>query len=116
MDMENVSLGLRTAIYRVKDIDAAKQWYARAFNTQPYFDEPFYVGFDIGGFELGLQPEIGAPESKAESVVAFWGVTNLRERTYTSPTWEQPRMKSPERWVATSSWLRSGIPGAISSG
>lgn len=77
--MGNAVLGLRTAIYRVDDMDAAKQWYARAFNTQPYFDEPFYVGFDIGGFELGLQPETAAPESKAESVVAFWGVADLDE-------------------------------------
>ena len=76
--MKNVNLGLRTAIYRVNDIAAAKQWYAQVFNTQPYFDEPFYVGFDIGGFELGLQPETARPESKAESVVAFWGVANLR--------------------------------------
>ena len=77
--MENAVLGLRTAIYRVDDLDAAKQWYARAFNTQPYFDEPFYVGFDVGGFELGLQPETVAPESKAESVVAFWGVADIGE-------------------------------------
>lgn len=77
--MDKVNLGLRTAIYRVYDINAAKQWYARAFKTQPYFDEPFYVGFDIGGYELGLQPETAIPESKAESVVAFWGVTDLGE-------------------------------------
>ena len=50
-------LGLRTAIYRVSDINAARKWYAIVFETQPYFDQPFYVGFEIGGFELGLQPE-----------------------------------------------------------
>lgn len=77
--MKNPILGLRTAIYRVNDISAAKQWYARAFKVQPYFDEPFYVGFDIGGFELGLQPEGGAQEDKPESVVAYWGVEDLHE-------------------------------------
>ena len=45
-------LGLRTAIYPVKDIDAAKAWYAQVLNQQPYFDQPFYVGFAVGGFEL----------------------------------------------------------------
>ena len=77
--MEKAKLGLRTAIYRVDDIAAAKQWYAHAFSTQPYFDELFYVGFNIGGYELGLQPETAVPESKAESVVAFWGVADLHE-------------------------------------
>ncbi len=94
--MEKVGLGLRTAIYQVEDINVAKQWYAHAFNTQPYFDEPFYVGFDIGGYELGLQPETAAPESKAESVVALWGVADIREayRHFTdagATSYEEPR-------------------------
>ena len=44
-------LGLRTVIYRVRDLAAAKVWYAKAFGTQPYFDQPFHVGFEIGGYE-----------------------------------------------------------------
>ena len=47
-------LGLRTVIYRVRDLAAAKAWYANAFGAQPYFDELFYVGFEVGGYELGL--------------------------------------------------------------
>jgi len=74
--MENKILGLRTAIYQVGDIAAAKRWYAEAFGKQPYFDEPFYVGFDIGGFELGLQPQV-ATATKAESVDAYWGVVDI---------------------------------------
>ena len=72
-------LGLRTAIYRVSDIDAAKKWYANVFETQPYFDQPFYVGFEIGGFELGLQPEDVAVTDKKESVVAYWGVEDIHK-------------------------------------
>ncbi len=65
--------GLRTVIYQVKDLDAAKLWYAKALGTQPYFDESFYVGFNVGGFELGLQPD--QPVAVAvENVVAYWGV------------------------------------------
>ena len=47
--------GLRTVIYHAPDLAAAKAWYAAAFGVKPYFDEPFYVGFEIGGFELGLE-------------------------------------------------------------
>lgn len=76
--MENSILGLRTAIYQVGDIAAAKSWYANAFRKQPYFDEPYYVGFDIGGYELGLQPEAETTATdKPESVVAYWGVEDI---------------------------------------
>jgi predicted enzyme related to lactoylglutathione lyase len=69
-------LGLRTAIYRVGDLDRAKEWYGAVLGKEPYFDEPFYAGFDVGGFELGLQPrEPGDPGPVGgEGVVAYWGV------------------------------------------
>ncbi|GAA4338862.1 VOC family protein [Mucilaginibacter gynuensis] len=71
-------LGLRTTIYKVTDIDAAKQWYTGAFNTEPYFDEPFYVGFNIAGYELGLQPDEQPADDKGNNVVTYWGVTDIQ--------------------------------------
>ena len=44
---------------------------------QPYFDEPFYVGFNVEGFELGLQPEEGNVKTKSESVNTYWGVEDI---------------------------------------
>lgn len=63
------TLGLATVIYQVPDIGAAKAWYARAFGQAPYFDQPFYVGFEIGGYELGLHPDVseGQPGPGAAS-------------------------------------------------
>ena len=72
------ALGLRTTIYMVPDIAAAKEWYSKAFNTKPYFDEPFYVGFNIGGYELGLHPEEGDAK-KGTNILSYWGVENIRE-------------------------------------
>jgi len=69
-------LGLRTAIYHVADIDQAKTWYGSVLGFGPYFDEPFYVGFNVGGYELGLQPAEANGPGKAEGVVAYWGVDN----------------------------------------
>ncbi len=67
--------GLRTAIYRVGDLDRAKEWYTAVLGVAPYFDEPFYVGFDVGGFELGLQPEEpGGAGPGVAGVVAYWCV------------------------------------------
>ena len=72
-------LGLRTTIYKVGDIEKARDWYAKAFETKAYFDEPYYVGFNIGGYELGLQPEEGTKGEKIESVVSYWGVDKIQE-------------------------------------
>jgi predicted enzyme related to lactoylglutathione lyase len=72
-------LGLRTAIYKVSDLQKAKEWYTEIFNTKPYFDEPFYIGYNIGGYELGLQPEETPVTVKNESVVVYWGVTNVNQ-------------------------------------
>jgi lactoylglutathione lyase len=66
-------LGLRTTIYKVPNLAEAKAWYSKAYATQPYFDEPFYVGFNIAGYELGLLPEEG-DTSKGSGVVTYWGV------------------------------------------
>ena len=70
-------LGLRTTIYKVSDINKAKEWYSKAFNVKPYFDEEYYIGYNIGGFELGLQPESESTLNKSENVVAYWGVDDI---------------------------------------
>jgi predicted enzyme related to lactoylglutathione lyase len=66
--------GLRTVVYPVADLAAAKDWYAKVFDTAPYFDQPFYVGFSIGGFELGLIPD---GNSAAGGSMVYWGVDDI---------------------------------------
>ena len=67
-------LGLRSAIYPVADLDAAKRWYADVLGQAPYFDQPFYVGFAVGGFELGLLP---GGESGTGGAQPLWGVADI---------------------------------------
>lgn len=69
-------LGLRTVIYPSPDLAKGKAWYSQALGQEPYFDQPFYVGFSIGGFELGLIPD-GVPSS--DGPVAYWGVRDAAE-------------------------------------
>lgn len=71
--------GLRTCIYKVDDLEKATSWYSRAFETQSYFNESFYVGFNIGGYELGLLPEEKSG-TKADSVFTYWGVEKIEEQ------------------------------------
>ena len=71
-------LGLRTAIYKVKDLETAKKWYSDVLNIEPYFDEPFYVGFNVGGFELGLDPD-AENVTTGDNLQIYWGVRNAQE-------------------------------------
>lgn len=69
-------LGLRTATYQVKDIAKAKAWYANVLGIKPYFDQPFYVGFNVGGYELGLVPAQEAEPKRPAAGIAYWGVAD----------------------------------------
>ena len=65
--------GLRTAICHVGDLQEAKEWYSEVLGISPYFDEPFYVSFNVGGYELGLDPDVTGV-TRGDNVVAYWGV------------------------------------------
>lgn len=69
-------LGLRTAIYAAADLPRARAWYAEVLGVAPYFDQPFYVGFTVGGFELGIVPDSSAAAARPRAGVAYWGVTS----------------------------------------
>jgi predicted enzyme related to lactoylglutathione lyase len=66
-------LGLRTVIHPVADLSAAKQWWTDLLGAGPYFDEPFYVGFEVGGYELGLLPDA----DPADGALVYWGVDDV---------------------------------------
>ncbi len=71
-------LGLRTAQIRVKPykLTDVRDWYARSLGVAPYFDQPFYVGFNLGGYEFGLVPDHAAPDEPGATYV-YWGVADL---------------------------------------
>jgi predicted enzyme related to lactoylglutathione lyase len=68
--------GLRTISYPVSDLAKAKAWYSEVLGFAPYFDQPFYVGFSVGGFELGLVPD---GEAGTQGCVAYWGVDDIEK-------------------------------------
>lgn len=63
-------LGLRTVIYPAPDLATSKAWFTTILGREPYFDQPFYVGFEVGGYELGLLPDA----DPADGVLTYWGV------------------------------------------
>jgi predicted enzyme related to lactoylglutathione lyase len=72
-------LGLRTAKYSARDLGAARAWYVKVLGIEPYFDQPFYVGFNVGGYELGLVPDDSAAAARPEAGVAYWGVEDAEQ-------------------------------------
>lgn len=66
-------LGLRTALYPAPDLAKGKAFYTEALGVEPYFDQPFYVGYSVGGFELGLVPDA---TPGADGNCAYWGVAD----------------------------------------
>ncbi len=65
--------GLRTSIHPVADLGAAKAWWTAQLGVEPYFDQPFYVGFSVAGYELGLLPDT----DRADGVLTYWGVDDV---------------------------------------
>lgn len=76
--MQTKFLGLRTVGYKVSDLAAATTWYTKVLGVEPYFNQPFYVGYNVGGYELGLQPVEG-DETKGDTIVTYWGVEDATD-------------------------------------
>lgn len=67
--------GLRTVIYPAVDLPAAKKWWSDFLDFDPYFDEPFYVGFNVADYELGLLPDT----DPADGALTYWGVDDVSD-------------------------------------
>ncbi|MCX6459951.1 MAG: VOC family protein [Actinobacteria bacterium] len=65
--------GLRTVIYPSTNLEVDKAWWSSLLGQQPYFDQPFYVGFEVGGYELGLLPDATASDGS----LVYWGVDDV---------------------------------------
>jgi hypothetical protein len=69
--------GLKSVIYPSADLAADKKFWQDATGVAPYFDQPYYVGFNIAGNELGLDPN--ADKEGITYPVAYWLVANTAE-------------------------------------
>jgi predicted enzyme related to lactoylglutathione lyase len=67
--------GVKTIIYPVKDIALAKALFNKLLGTEPYADEPYYVGFKVGDQEVGLDPN-----GHTHGMTPYWQVDDIRER------------------------------------
>jgi predicted enzyme related to lactoylglutathione lyase len=68
---------LRTCIYQVHDLALAKEFYSQALGKDPYFDEPYYVGFNVDGHELGLDPDVSKRPPGGSGMIGYWRVEDI---------------------------------------
>ena len=68
--------GLRTTVYPITDTAKAKEFYSALAGVKPYFDEPYYIGYNVGGFELGLDPN-RKPSTTTAGPINYWGMDHI---------------------------------------
>ncbi len=69
--------GMKTVIYPVTDLAAAKQLYGTLLGVAPYADEAYYVGFQVDGQNVGLDPN--GHRTGMTGPVGYWHVDDINE-------------------------------------
>ena len=69
--------GIRTVIYPVKDLAKAKMLYGKLVGVEPYMDEAYYVGFNVEGQDVGLDPH--AHSQGMTGPVGYWHVDDIEK-------------------------------------
>lgn len=64
-----------TIIFPVKDVDTSKQIFAALLGVAPSMDEPYYVGFDVDGQHIGLDPS--GHDQGMTGPVPYWHVDDI---------------------------------------
>lgn len=67
--------GMKTVVYPVKDLGAAKEVFGRLLGVVPDVDQPYYVGYTVGEQHLGLDPNGHAQGMTGP--VGYWHVADV---------------------------------------
>jgi predicted enzyme related to lactoylglutathione lyase len=70
--------GVKTIMYPVTDLARARTLYGELLGVEPYMDEPYYVGFNVGRQDIGLDPN-GHSQGMMGSV-NYWHVDDIKKR------------------------------------
>jgi predicted enzyme related to lactoylglutathione lyase len=68
--------GVKTIIYPVKDLARARTLYSQLLGVEPYADAPYYVGFNVAGQEIGLDPH--GHSQGMTGPVGYWHVDDIK--------------------------------------
>jgi predicted enzyme related to lactoylglutathione lyase len=69
--------GIKTIIFPVKDLAAAKAFYGQLLGVEPHTENAYYVGFRVGDQEIGLDPN--GHRNGTGGPIAFSHVSDIRQ-------------------------------------
>jgi predicted enzyme related to lactoylglutathione lyase len=69
---------IQTVLHPVSDLAAARAVYSALAGVAPQTDTSFYVGYEVGGQQIGLVPG-GGPQGMT-APVAYWHVPDIAAR------------------------------------
>jgi predicted enzyme related to lactoylglutathione lyase len=72
-----MTTGLKTVMYPVTDLAAAKRLYSSLLGAAPSMDEAYYVGFSVDGMDVGLDPH--GHSKGMTGPVGYWHVDDIDE-------------------------------------
>jgi predicted enzyme related to lactoylglutathione lyase len=72
-----MTVGVKTFIYPVKDLAKAKTLYSELLGVEPDMDEAYYVGFNVGGQDIGLDPH--GHNLGMTGPVGYWHVDDIEK-------------------------------------
>ena len=62
---------MHLVVFPAKDVDATKKLFTTLLGTEPYADQPYYVGFRAGDIEFGLDP------NATDGPICYWEVEDI---------------------------------------
>src|SRR5215211_5252496 len=68
---------VKTIIYAVTDLPKARALYSELLGVQPYMDEAYYVGFNVEGQDIGLDPH--GHSKGMTGPLGYWHVDDIEE-------------------------------------
>jgi predicted enzyme related to lactoylglutathione lyase len=68
--------GIKTFIYPVKDLAKAKTLFSALLGVEPDMDQPYYVGFNVGGQDIGLDPH--GHSKGMTGPLGYWHVDDIK--------------------------------------
>jgi predicted enzyme related to lactoylglutathione lyase len=75
---DSTTLGVKTVLHPVSDLEAAKKVYTALLGMEPQADSPYYVGYEAESQQIGLVPG-GGPQGMT-SPVAYWHVADIEAK------------------------------------
>jgi lactoylglutathione lyase len=64
-----------TIVIPVEDLATATAFYTTAFGVEPHTETPYYVGFNLDGQEIGINPN--GDKDRMTGPVVYWSTDDL---------------------------------------